>query len=602
MKKDSPIRHDPDRRAFLGTTARIAAAATLAPVLGCAGTSKTTVAKREITQIPSQSWETKPRNPRFWVAHRPERVLFKNGLIADGTGQPAYYGDVLISGDKIEAVTPGSISFKGMSLNCSGKVIAPGFIDCHTHMDWVLPMPGRMDMKTPFTEQGVTTFVGGNCGFGIAGFQKKTPYRELIALRTEGLYDLQWDEMANYFDHIRRQGLSHNLVNLAGHGTTRTSIRGFDPTPLQPDEMRSLLYLLEQAMEQGAYGISLGLQYEPGVFATDRELQDIARLVKKRDGILTVHMKAYSALSGTYPLKPYGRPHNLLALEEMIQLARETGVRLQLSHLIFVGERTWETCSEALDLITAARREGLDIQYDTYAYHCGTSVINVFFPKWFLAGVPETYTDTISLIRLRMEIMLIKSLLGFGFEDIQITDARHPDLKRFNGMFLEEIAATRGMDTFENFIDMARLSRGRARVLNHRYSSLENIKMLMQDPAALFMSDATPAPAGVQNPGAYGNFPLFLQYARDYRLITMEECVRRMTGAAADRFGIRERGYLKTGYAADITVFDYDTIRDNNTRQYTDRRPSGIEHVFINGEQVLNYGMANSEILAGQVL
>ena len=529
-------------------------------------------------------------------------MLLKNGLIADGTGKPAFYGDVLISGDTIEAVTPGSISFKGTSINCSGKVIAPGFIDCHTHMDWVLPMPGRMDMKTPFTEQGVTTLVGGNCGFGVAGFQKKTPHRELITPRTEGLYDLQWDEMANYFDHIRTQGLSHNLVNLAGHGTTRTSIRGFDPTALQPDEMRAMLYLLEQAMDQGAYGISLGLQYEPGLFATARELKEIARLVKNRDGILTVHKKIYSALSGTYPLKPYGRPHNLLALEEIIQLVRETDVRLQLSHLIFVGERTWATCSEALDLIADARREGLDIQYDTYAYHCGTTVLNAFFTKWFLAGVPETYTDTASLMRLRMEIMLIKSLLGFGFEDIQIIDARHPDLDQFNGMFLEEIARARGMDTFENFIDMARLTQGQARVLVHRCSSLENVKMLMQDPAALFMSDATPTPAGVQHPGVYGNFPLFLQHARDYRLITMEACVRRMTGAAADRFGIKARGYLKTGHAADITVFDYDAIRDNNTRQYTDRRPSGIEHVFINGEQVLNYGLANSNILAGQVL
>jgi len=602
VKTNQKKQHDPERRKFLSSTAKVVAAAALAPVVACAGLPKKQVTKRDITQIPSQSWKTKPREPRFWVAPRPERVLFKNGLIADGTGKPAYYGDVLISGAKVEAVTPGSISFKGTSLNCSGKVIAPGFIDCHTHMDWVLPMPGRMDMKTPFTEQGVTTMVGGNCGFGVAGFQKKTPHRELIAIRTEGLYDLQWDEMAIYFDHVRRLGLSHNLVNLAGHGTTRTSIRGFDPTPLKSDEMRSMLFLMEQALEQGAYGISLGLQYEPGVFATDRELQEIARLTKKRDGILAVHLKAYSALSGTYPLRPYGRPHNLLALEEMIQLARETGVRLQISHLIFVGERTWETCSGALDLIAAARREGLDIQYDTYAYHCSTSVISVFLPKWFLGGVPETYTDTTSLMRLRLEFKLIESLLGFGFEDIQITDARHPDLNQFNGMFLSEIARARGMDTFDNFIELARLSRGRAKVLNHRYSSLENVQMMMQDPAALFMSDATPAPTGIQNPGVYGNFPLFLQYARDHRLITMEDCVRRMTGATADRFGIRERGYLKTGYAADITVFDYDAIRDNNTRQYTNRRPSGIEHVFINGEQVLNYGLANNEILAGQVL
>ena len=445
--------------------------------------------------------------------------------------------------------------------------------------------------------------MGGNCGFGIAGFLKESPHRELITVRTNGLYDLFWDEMAVYFDHLRQVGLSHNLVNLAGHGTTRASLRGFDPSPMGPDEMRSMAYLLEQAMEQGAHGVSLGLQYEPGIFATAAELKQIAELVKRRDGILTVHMKAYSALSGAYPLKLFGgRPHNLLALAEMIQLARETGVRLQLSHLIFVGERTWETCPDALEMIARARQEGLDIQYDTYAYHCGTSVINVFFPKWFLAGVPDTYSDGTARMRLRMEILLIKSLLGFGYEDIQITDARHPDLNQYNGMFIADIAKERGMGVFDNFVDVARLSRGRARVLNHRYSSLDNIKMMMPDPAALFMTDATPAPAGVQNPGVYGNFPRFLQLTRDHRLMTMEACIRKMTGAAADRFNIRDRGYLKTGAAADITVFDYARIRDNNTRRQTDRKPSGIEHVFINGQQVMDSGRVNGEILAGEVL
>ncbi len=593
---------DPERRSFIGTTVKVAAAAALLPAMGCAGSSTMEKGAGQNPAPPAQTWAKNQRTPRIWVAPRPERLLLKDGLIVDGTGTTAYFGDLLISGDRIETVTPGKIDFKGPAIDCRKMVVAPGFIDCHSHMDWVLPMPGRMELKTPFTEQGVTTVVGGNCGFGVAGFRKNSPNRELTTVFAKGLHSLYWEQMADYFDHLQKQGLSHNLVNLAGHGTTRTSIRGFDPTALRPAEMKQMLYLLDQAMEQGARGVSLGLQYEPGVFATPEELQKIAELVKKQNGILTVHMKAYSALSGTYPLKFYGRPHNLLALEEMIQLARETDVRLQLSHLIFVGERTWETCEEAVGLIASARKEGLDIQYDTYAYHCGTSVINVFFPKWFLAGVPAAYSDSTSLIRLRTEIMLIKALLGFGYGDIQITDARHPELNRYNGMFIDEIAKERGLSAFDNFVDMARKSGGQARVLNHRYSSLDNVHLMMQDPAALFMTDATPAPKGVQNPGVYGNFPLFLQYARDYRLTTMETCVRKMTGAAADRFAVRDRGYLQRGMAADITVFDYARIRDNNTRQATNRKPSGVAYVIINGEQVLIDGQVQTETLAGKVL
>jgi N-acyl-D-amino-acid deacylase len=158
------------------------------------------------------------------------------------------------------------------------------------------------------------------------------------------------------------------------------------------------------------------------------------------------------------------------------------------------------------------------------------------------------------------------------------------------------------MSPFENFIDMAKKSGGRARVLNHRYSDMNNIELMMQHPAALFMTDATPALEGVQNPGVYGNFPLFLQYARERRLITLEDCVRKMTGACADRFAIKGRGYLKNGYAADVTVFDYDRVRDNNTVDVTDSKPSGIEHVFINGVHVLKIGQVDGTPSPGRIL
>ena len=465
-----------------------------------------------------------------------------------------------------------------------------------------MPVKGYRQLKSPYTAQGITTFVGGNCGFGVAGFRPGTEFREMLSTRVNGLYRFDWDTMDQYFARINAQGIHHNLANLAGHGTTRASIRGFDPSPLSPDEMRELLRLLEEAMDQGAHGVSLGLQYEPGIFATMDELRHIAKLVRRRDKILTVHLKAYSSLSGTYPLKLFGRPHNLMAIEDMLNLARETGVKLQISHLIFVGSRTWKTCEEALVLVDQAVAEGLDVKFDTYAYHCGTSVINVFFPEWFLARIPDAYDSQEDRSRLWWELQLIKALLGFGYEDIQVVEANHPDLDQYNGMFLKDISASRGMSEFANFVDIARKSRGRARVLNHRYSNPEIVMELMKHPASLYMTDATIFSRGAQNPAAYGNFPRFFEFARDNRLQALEEAVHKMTGASAARFQLKDRGILDKGYAADITIFDWDTVKNNNTPENAEQPPSGIEAVFINGRQVLSDGRVADSTLAGTVL
>jgi N-acyl-D-amino-acid deacylase len=590
------------RRRFLEWLLEATAASTMLPLATCSTPGEaraTTAASSALPGVPA----TSRRTPEVRVSDDVgTRTLLKNGLIVDGTGKKAFTGDLLIGNESIEVLTPGEILFDGRAVDCSGKVVAPGFIDMHSHMDWVLPIQGHPELKTPFIAQGVTTFVAGNCGFGVAGFKRNSPFREMITSRTRGMFDLDWETMGPYFELLTVQGLSHNLVNLAGHGTSRTSIRGFEASPLSSEETKELLGLLEESMDEGAFGVSLGLQYEPGIFATLDELKQVARLVEKKDKILTVHLKAYSSLSGTYPLKFFGRPHNLLAIEDMLELARETGVRLQVSHLIFVGSRTWDTCEEALELIDGAIAEGVDVRFDTYAYHCGTSVINVFMPEWFLSRVPEAFDSRASLLRLRAETTLIEKLLGFGYRDIQVTDTRHPSLEKYNGMFANDIAAERGLSPFENFIDIARMSDGRARVLNHRYSNLDNLKLMMRHPASLFMTDATPAPSGVQNPGAFGNFPRFLQYAREFGLLSLEECVHKMSGASAERFGLRDRGILREGAAADITVFDWDAVHDNNTRTVTDRKPTGIEHVFINGKAVMAGGRLEPGVLAGKVL
>jgi len=528
-------------------------------------------------------------------------TLFKNGLIVDGTGKKGVVGNLLIKGKKIEEVSQGPIEIDCETIDCTGKVIAPGFIDVHSHMDWVLPMVGREELKSPFTAQGCTTFVAGNCGYGAAGFRKRSEHKRRIKPILYGGSDLDWDTMEEYFAHLRNVGMSHNLVTMVGHGTTRASIRGNDPTPLSNDEMKELLMLFEEAMDQGAWGVSFGLQYAPGIFATTDEIKQVARLVKEKGKVVTVHARAYSALSGAYELNPLGPPHNVLALKEMIDVARETGVRVQYSHLMFAGTASHRTYKQCLDVLDEAAAEGIDIMIDTYPYHCGNSVINVVLPPWFLANLPENYHDPDALKRLETEITALSTALGFGFNDIQITHGNHPDLNQYDGLFVGQIAEKRGISPFEALMEISEKSKGRARVLNHNYSDMEVIDALIKYPACLFMTDAVPA-IGLQNPAAYGSFPLLLQYARDRKLISLEEAVRKMTGASAERVNLKDRGFLKKGLAADITVFDWKGVTDNNTVADTDNAPAGIETVFMNGRQVKKNGKVDGSANAGEAL
>jgi len=530
------------------------------------------------------------------------RTLLKNGLIVDGTGAEGVVGNVLIKGTKIEAVSPKPIDVDGETIDCTGKVIAPGFIDVHSHMDWVLPLPGHAELKSPFSAQGCTTFVAGNCGNGIAGFRKNSKHKKRLNPGLFPEFDIAWDTMAEYFAHLRKVGMSHNLVNLVGHGTTRASMRWHDPSPLSKSEMTELLALLEQAMDEGAYGVSLGLQYSPGIFATPDEIKRVARLVRKKDKLLTVHARAYSAMDPSYEFKPFGTPHNVLALQEMIDLARETGVRVQYSHLMFAGTMSHATYGRCLALLDKAIAEGIDIMIDTYPYHCGNTGITVVLPKWFREDLPANYHNLKAIKRLEAELAAMTAVLGFGYDDIQITHAGHPDLNQYNGLFLSQIAKKRGTTPFETAIDFAaKSSRRGSWVLLHKYSNMEIIDALMRHPACLFMTDAVPA-KWLRNPAAYGSFPLLLQYARDRKLISLEQAVRKMTGASAERLRIKDRGFLKKGLAADVTVFDFKTVKDNTTLTDYDKPPTGIEAVFINGKQVKKDGKVDGSANAGVVV
>jgi len=535
------------------------------------------------------------------AAGKDQDIVLKGGLVVDGTGGAPFSGNLLIRAGRIQRISPRPPRTTGIVIDCAGKVIAPGFIDAHSHLDWHIPVKGHDELKYPFLAQGITTVVAGNCGASAAGFREHSVWKAQAEsnLLRNGLLKIEWDSVSDYFARVASAGASHNLALLVGHGSTRASIRGNVASPLHPYETKELLWLLENSMDQGACGVSLGLQYEPGLFASPDEIKEVALLVKRKGKILSVHLRALSALAPGYPLRPFGEPHNVAALREMLDLARRTGVRLQVSHLIFVGSRTWRTADTVLELIDKAIADGVDVRFDAYPFHCGASVISVMLSPWFIAKGPAAYEDAASLRRQKKEIQRVERLLGFGPSDIQVTDTLDSDLAAYNGKFLHEIARVRRMNPVEALMDISRRSHGRARVLCHRYSNDRIVEALMRHPAALFMTDAWVERTGVQNPSAFGAFPRLLQVARDRRLLPLEEAVRKMTGATAERFGLAGRGLLKEGFPADITVFDWENVRDNTTTSETSAAPSGIDYVFVNGQKIIGAGRKEHPLNAG---
>lgn len=542
-------------------------------------------------------------------------LFIKNGTIVDGTGGPSFKGHVAIDEDRIVAVwddqsADAAAISAGRTIDAQGLTVAPGFIDIHSHNDFIMPLPEQSELLASMLEQGVTTVVGGNCGFSPAPLERNTTHFQFLTEASEFIagrpLDITWASMNEFLGHVENLGLSLNLAQLAGHGSMRCSLWGNDYSD-PGDDLAKLEALLDEAFDAGAYGFSLGLGYEPGMFVNDRELIRLARRVKHHDGILTVHTKAQSKISPSYGLSFFGDPHNIRALKEMIALAEQTGVRLQISHLIFVGNKTWPSCEQSLTLIEQARERGVDVAFDAFPQMAGNTTIYVIYPDWFLKDIDKNFASLPARMRLHIEWSIGFRMLGFGIDDAQLMWAGHPDYEQYNGMFFPEIGRAMGLSTRQAYLRISQESRGKATCLFHKYSGDESnqeaLHSVLKHPLCLFETDALVSSVGSANPGAYGTFPRVIQEChKDLNLFSLEDAIARMTGKSAERFGLKDRGFVKSGLAADLTLFDYNEIKDNTTVYDTRRRPDGIRHVFLNGVEVVTEGQADQSIRAGKVL
>lgn len=533
-------------------------------------------------------------------------LIISNGTVVDGTGAQRFRCDVAITGGKIAAlIAPGERA--GVSavreIDARGMIVAPGFIDPHSHSDWIAPLAEHPAILKPFLLQGVTTFVGGNCGFSTAPVTRNC-YRlldESSQMLAERPMDWRWEQVSELAGYLKRQGLALNVAHLAGHGSIRLCVMGLDPGEPSEEQLRAMRAMVERAMADGAVGLSTGLGYFPGMIAKPRELTALAE-VAGRGGVLTSHLRAYSAISMFYDSLT---PHNILAVREMIEVARAARAPLQISHLIFVGHQAWDTVDQALEEIERARNDGLDVAFDTFPYTGGNTTIRVLFPASTQDRLMQLLSDPEEFSKMREDFKLLGAFIA---QSAQLLWGAKPELARFEGKFFGEIAKALGLEPVEAYLTIARQSEGRARVMLHLYSGDDHdehaLRAAMSHPLNAFEMDTILTSRGHHNPASFGTYPRILgHYVRELNLLTLENAVHKFTGLAAERMRLAGRGLIRAGYAADVTIFDPARVASGADFINPAREPIGIEHVLVNGRSMVADGKWCGEgVMAGQWL
>ncbi len=534
-------------------------------------------------------------------------VIIRGGTIVDGSGAARFKSDLALSGGKIAKLIPSAESSRATAareVDAAGRVVAPGFIDMHSHSDWVVPISEHAEILRPFLLQGVTTFVGGNCGFSAAPIrpERAAMLDTSAQMLSERPFQWQWREVAEFGAHLKRQGLAMNVAHLAGHGSIRLSVMGADAGEPSAEQLKEMRAMLERAMSDGAVGVSCGLGYFPGMIAKPAELGALAEVAGRAGGIITSHLRAYSTRSLFFDSN---LAHNLLAVREMVEVARRAKTPLQISHLIFVGRRTWPTVNDVLADIAAANNDGVDVTFDTFPYTAGNTTIRVIFPAWSQNNLAGLLNSTDGWTRLRESF---RPLSPFIAEGAQLMWAANPSFAHLEGKFFGEIAESLKLDPVEAYQTIARESRAQARVMMHLYSGddahEETLCAAMAHPLNMFEMDTILTSHQYQNPASFGAYPKILgHYVREMGLLSLESAIHKMTGMAAAKMRLGGRGLIREGYAADLTIFNSDTIACEADFTHPEISPKGIEHVIVNGRSLVANGKwCGDGVLAGEWL
>ncbi len=498
-------------------------------------------------------------------------LLIRNGRIVDGTGNPWYRADVGIRGERIAAIGHLAGAEAGHVIDAQGQVVCPGFVDPHSHSDlYLLAHPHH----EPKIRQGVTTEVLGQDGISYAPVSDEgMAYWRDYWRAVDGRPELDWGwrgvgEFLACFD----QRVSPNVAYLVPHGTVRYEVLGLADRPPTKGELAHMEELVAQGMEEGAVGLSTGLTYLPAFYSTTEELVACCRAVARYGGVYVTHLRDYGE-------------HIAEAIEEALTIGRETGVPVHISH--FNGR-----AEECLPLMDRARAEGLDVTFENYPYLAGCTLLSHFLPRWAQAGgIPDTVARLRDpAVRERIQRKMAGTHEG-QWQNYLICAVGTEANQCYEGLLLPEAAEVAGKGVVDFICDLIVEERLAVTVVQyHVHRTEEDLRAMTRHPAHMVCTDAIFL-GSHPHPRGYGTYPRYLgHYVREEGVLTLEECIRKMTSLPAHRFGLWDRGLLSEGCFADLVIFDPDAVQDTATFESPCQYPLGIDTVIVNGQVVLDNG------------
>ena len=511
-------------------------------------------------------------------------------MVYDGLGGPSALLDVAVTGDTITAIGDLAQEQAGQVLDVTGLAVAPGFIDIHTHSDFSLLI--NRPMRSSIA-QGVTTEVVGNCGTSIGLVTLKEVFTQERRWAERGGTDLDWSRMSEYFARVEDGGIACNVASLAGHGTIRKSVLGFEDRPPTTGELTEMQRILSEALADGAIGLSTGLEYLPGGYAKHEEIAALAALAHEAGGFYATHIRN----EGDTLVE---------SIQEALNVTESTGIPLQLSHHKSEGRANWGKPQVTLPMMARARAAGFDVLTDQYPYTAfmtGLSVI--LLPRWVNDGTAE---DTLGRLRdpeARVKMLREINAASWDWDTVQIGIAR--TRRDTQGLTLTELGRHTGKTPAEAAIDLLSDEEGFVAAV-HFAMSEEDVEYILNDSHTMIGSDGVandPASEMAEDkthPRTYGTFPrVFSHYVRGREVLSIAEAVRRMTSLPAQRLRLADRGVIKPGMKADLTVFNPLTIEDCATFADPHQFPAGIHHVLVNGCLAQHNGI-QTDVLSGSIL
>jgi N-acyl-D-amino-acid deacylase len=542
-------------------------------------------------------------------------VLIRNGRVVDGTGNPWFPADVGITDDKVVAI--GRLADDASAqvvIDATDQVVAPGFIDIHSHSDFVVADDDHGTTLAPFAAQGITTLVTGNCGYSPAPInpQTRAEMESYTTFLRAGDLPAGWTGFGEYLDYVDERGPMFNVVPLVAHGALRIHEVGFAGRELTPDEIARMRDRLRASMEEGAWGLSTGLLYAPGIFAPPDEIEALAAELAPFGGLYASHIRGSSETL-------------LSATKEVIRVGEVNGISAQHSHIEAFGRPNWPKIETIIELHESARDRGVDVGFDVIPYIAANTTLLAIFPPWALAGGVDGLLDRLrdEETRARIRRSIEEDVPGWpcwtpggwphnlveatGWANVSIMWVESEGNKPLEGKSLSEIAEDRGVHPFDVAADLVLAENGHAMALYFGVSGEEGeeagLERLLAHPLAAAESDAILTGRGKPHPAAYGTFPRVLgHFVRNRGLFSLEEAIRKSTSLPAQRLGLRRRGVLREGNFADVVVLDPRTVDDRTTYRQPDAPPVGIRHVLVNGKAVVRDGRVDTAARSGRVV